>query len=106
MTSEELVEKVARKMCKSNHNDPDRLAFDGQPFWKHFIPPARAVVALVIEECAKVVDGVRQGELALQCAVDPAQDRASFNHHRAAQMTASDIAAAIRALAPTEGEKG
>lgn len=61
---------------------------------------ARVAVAVVMAEAMNVADSVRRSEVALQCAVGPTVDREAFNHHRAAQMAASDIAAALRALIP------
>ena len=73
---EELVEVVARAMCKAAGANPDaevhkRVGFDLVPsgvlFWTHYIPEATAALdALlaagyakrsdVVEECAKVAD--------------------------------------------------
>jgi hypothetical protein len=79
MTHDKLVEKVARAICDAENHDEDE--------WLFYTDAARAAVAAVAEECAKVADYGKGF---------------SYRSGSRPQMDPGEIAAAIRKLGETK----
>lgn len=47
--SDEVVERVARALCRVTRVDPNKLHIDGQPRWKGWVQYARAALAAMPE---------------------------------------------------------
>lgn len=51
-----IAERVARAIAIGTAHNPDTLVLDEGPMWKQFVPAARAAIAVVIEESAKIAE--------------------------------------------------
>jgi hypothetical protein len=79
----DLVERVARVLMSPKADPSD---------WRFWTDEARAAIAVVLEEAAKVCDGVSTDVLT----------KVGREHEPYMRATAEDCAAAIRAMIPKE----
>lgn len=60
MTRDELIEKIARGMCKAVGGDPDAdggtAGFDCFPLWVDWTDEARTAMDIVLEEAARIAE--------------------------------------------------
>ena len=107
MTRDELVERVARAICKAVGDEPDSdiglPGFEKLPNWTDWTNEARAAVDIVMEEAARVADGFSQVVI-----IQPVQDKSSEERKAYSDgywESADEVAAAIRALKSGESNE-
>lgn len=64
--SSEIVERVARVLCKEAGHDPDYIWSDGKPYWDMFVSNARAAIEAMRElppTCVAIADEVKRAGL-------------------------------------------
>lgn len=58
----EMVERVARAMCKARRRDPDRCRPEGQPQWMKYRREARAAIEAMRKPTDEMLDTLSTGE--------------------------------------------
>lgn len=84
LTHEQLVEKVARRLCAECAADPDELMQPFHPKWREYASLSRAAISVIAEETKEPTEAMEQ-----------ARDKAAIE---ALQADVFDGAATYRAM--------